>query len=222
MGSGRILTLPLYDASCTGRFAEYSGIVKKFVVDSNVMAQGKGIIAATAFVRGANIKPDLTQALVTGVVTKCLNSSKITTKESAIELCKLLIKVTNTSEDVISGLIVGFTHKQPKIAAGTAQAVLACVEGFGVPTINVKPLLHSTKGIAILFNHTSADVRDVGKRLTCELHRWLGPVLEKSLQSIKPVQLKELIGLWVDFPQGSGTSMMLTAKEQKARCVRGV
>eukprot|EP00041_Stephanoeca_diplocostata_P035693 m.1267989 g.1267989 ORF g.1267989 m.1267989 type:complete len:2057 (+) comp24744_c0_seq4:288-6458(+) len=202
-------------------FAEYSGIVKKFVVDSNAMAQGKGIAAASAFVRCADVKQDLSQALVNGIVTKCLNSSKAATKEGAIELCKLLIEATSTSEDVIGGLIVGFSHKQPKIAAGTALATLGCIEDFGVPTINVKPLLHTTKGISILFGHTSADVREVGKRLTCELHKWLGPVLEKSLQSIKPVQLKELVGLWVEFPQGSGTTSRLTAQEQMARGATG-
>ena len=111
------IRLPRPNHSVSG----FGGIVKKFVLDSNVMAQGKGIVAATAYVEYISVNNELAAELVDAVVAKCFNSSKQATKDAAQELCLMLIEMNNSAEAVTAGLLKGYTNRQPKIAALAAS-----------------------------------------------------------------------------------------------------
>lgn len=90
------------------------------------------------------------------------------------------------------------------MAAGAAMAACEVLQAFGVPVVDVKPLL-SKKALPVLFEHTHVDVRDAAKELSLELFRWVGPAVKACLKSIKPVQLKELEGLWEGITPGTAS-----------------
>lgn len=63
-----------------GQYASYAGLIKKFVADSNVAAQAKGLEAALAFVENEPAAKRAAGDIVSGIVAKCLNSMKANIK----------------------------------------------------------------------------------------------------------------------------------------------
>lgn len=88
------------------------------------------------------------------------------------------------------------------MAAGAATVAREVLQSFGVPVVDVKPLM-SKKALPVLFDHSHADVREAGKALAVELFRWVGPAVKPCLKGLKPVQLKELDALWDEVTPGS-------------------
>lgn len=188
-----------------------SGLVKKFVVDSNVMAQVKGIVAATAFVEYVSAPHDLATELAAGVVTKCFNSSKQNTKDAAMELCLMLTEMTNSGEASITELIKGYANKNPKIAAMSVETTTACISAFGTSVVKYKGVLKALPG---LLAHSTPAVREAAKALAVELHGWAGQPIASALRDIKPVQLNELEELW-NAGAGTRRPTRLTANAQE-------
>lgn len=169
-------------------FSKYAGLVKKFVIDSNAVAQEKGLDAVLAFLECAHIAPRTVGEVTAGVVTKCLNSSRTKTREKGMEILMLYIELEK-QEQVLEELLKGLTNKQPKIVAACLEVIASAVRDFGSKIITLKPVVRSVPKV---LEHSDKNVREKAKQLAIDLYRWIGPAIKPSLQNIKPVQLKEL------------------------------
>jgi hypothetical protein len=66
--------------SDSAEFNQYTPLIKKMVIDSNVVAQGKALDAVLCYVETAAAAPKIAAEVMDGIVEKCLNSTKTTTK----------------------------------------------------------------------------------------------------------------------------------------------
>nr|XP_054761945.1 cytoskeleton-associated protein 5-like isoform X1 [Lytechinus pictus] len=172
----------------SSEFTKFAGLVKKFVTDSNAVAQEKGLDAALAFLDCAHIAPKTVGEVTAGVVAKCLNSSRTKTKGEGMEILKVYIELEK-QEQVMEELLKGLTNKQPKIVAACLEVMASAVREFGSKVITLKPVV---KSVPKVLEHSDKNVREKAKQLAIDLYRWIGAAMKPSLQNIKPVQLKEL------------------------------
>ncbi len=63
---------------------------------------------------------------MSGVVAKCLGA-RAKTKETAIQVCLMCVEIEE-QEAVLEALLEGFSNKQPKIVAGSAQTISRIVQ----------------------------------------------------------------------------------------------
>lgn len=61
-----------------------------------------------------------------------------------------------------------------------------CSREFGPKVINIKPLV---KKMPALLEDRDKTVRENGKAMVIEMHRWIGAALKSQLSSLKPVQV---------------------------------
>ncbi|XP_030845166.1 cytoskeleton-associated protein 5-A isoform X3 [Strongylocentrotus purpuratus] len=169
-------------------FSKYAGLLKKFVTDSNAVAQEKGLEAVLAFLESAHVAPRTVGEVTAGVVAKCLNSSRTKTKEKAMEILMVYIELEK-QEQVMEELLKGLTNKQPKIVTACLEVMASAVREFGSKVITLKPIV---KSVPKVLEHSDKNVREKAKQLAIDLYRWIGAAIKPSLQNIKPVQLKEL------------------------------
>lgn len=167
---------------------KFLGLMKKFVVDSNALAQEKGLEAALVFVENCGHAGKTVGEVISGIVTKCLGAPKAKTKDLGIQIALMYIEIER-HEQVIEELIKGFDQKNPKIVATCVSTVLLALREFGAKVIGVKPLI---KKIPALLTDRDKTVRDESKQLTIEIFRWIGPVFKTQLQSLPQVALTEL------------------------------
>lgn len=167
---------------------KFLGLIKKFVIDSNALAQEKGLEAALAFVENCGVAGKTVGEVISGIVTKCLGAPKAKTKELGIQIALMYIEIEK-HEATIEQLIAGFDQKNPKIVATCVSTVLMALREFGAKVINVKPLV---KKIPALLSDRDKSVRDEAKQLTVEIFRWIGPVFKTQIQSLPQVVLTEL------------------------------
>ncbi|CRK99142.1 CLUMA_CG012503, isoform A [Clunio marinus] len=167
---------------------KYLGLIKKFVVDSNAVAQEKGLEAALLFVENCGIAGKTVGEVISGIVTKCLGAPKAKTKELGIQIALMYIEIEK-HEVVIDELIKGFDQKNPKIVATCVSTALLALREFGAKVVSVKPLV---KKIPALLSDRDKTVRDESKQLTIEIFRWIGPVFKTQIQSLPQVVLTEL------------------------------
>ncbi|RUS89220.1 hypothetical protein EGW08_003030 [Elysia chlorotica] len=171
-------------------FSKYAGLMKKFVTDSNAVAQEKGLDAVLAFVENAstNICGRTCNEVVSGVVTKCLNASKAKTKEKGIEIVMLYIEAEKP--DIVQEcLMTGMENKQPKVVVGSVQTVTYALRDFGTKVIQIKPLL---KLLPKLLTDRDKSVREETKQLVIEIYRWIGAALKPQMTNFQPIQVQEL------------------------------
>ncbi|OCF75746.1 microtubule Associated protein [Kwoniella mangroviensis CBS 8886] len=172
-------------------FLSDGGLLKKWCLDSNVVAQEKGIEAVLSIVQysgetSAKIRPDV----VPSIVDKALGSARAGTKKKGIDLCAMFVEVENSGEGVIEDVMVGLNAKLPKAVAGSVTCIREIIEAFGTQTLgNIKPLL---KSLSKIFGHSDKNVRAEGTSLTLVLYTYLGPALLPALAELKPVQMTEL------------------------------
>ncbi|CAG2168733.1 unnamed protein product [Oppiella nova] len=169
-------------------FVKYAPLIKKFVVDSNAAAQEKGLAAVLAFIESYAMAGKYVEGVVSGIVTKCLISPKVKTREVSQEIVLMFVEIEK-QELVIEELIKGLDNKTPKIVAAVVSLIRQCLNSFGVKVINVKPIV---KTIPRLLEDRDKNIRDEGKLLSIELFRWIKDALKPQLQNLKPVQLQEL------------------------------
>ena len=151
---------------------------------------------------------------MTNVVSKGMNGRPKTVEratETALLLCELA-----ASDVVVEALLKGTTHKVPKLALASTDALRIAVAAFGTPkVIAPKPIL---KGISHLFDSKDAKIRGAAKDLTVELTRWLGPdavkrdLLEKMRDTMQ-AEVREMIALPGNEP-GTCRPTRLTRAEQ--------
>ncbi|CAL8379153.1 unnamed protein product [Arctogadus glacialis] len=187
------------DDEKSSEWGKFLGLIKKFVTESNAVAQLKGLEAALAFVQNAHIANRLAGEVVSGVVTKVFNQAKVRARELGFEICLMFIEIEK-ADAVQEELIKGIDNKNPK-------TILACVETlrkslceFGAKTVTLKPIV---KVLPKLFESRDKAVRDEARLLAVEVYRWIRDALRPSLQTLTPVQLKELEEEWAKVAPGA-------------------
>ncbi|GLG98562.1 Protein mini spindles [Gryllus bimaculatus] len=169
-------------------FSKYLGLVKKFVIDSNAVAQEKGLEAVLAFVENSAMAGKTVGEVMNGIVSKCIAAPKAKTKELAVQVTLMYIEIEKY-EAVQEELLKGMEHKNPKIMAACVTAMTLALREFGIKIINIKPLV---KKVPVLLEDRDKGVRDEGKAMVIEMYRWIGAALQPQLKDLKPVQVTEL------------------------------
>ncbi|CAG9862957.1 unnamed protein product [Phyllotreta striolata] len=171
-------------------FGKYLGLVKKFVVDNNVVAQEKGLEATLTYVEHYAHAGKTTAEVMAGIVAKCMAAPKAKTKELALQITLMYIEIEK-HEIVQDELMKGMDLKNPKIVSACINACTTALREFGTKIINVKPLLKKISG---LLSDRDKGVRDETKLMVIEMFRWIGGPLRAQLQTanLQALQLAEL------------------------------
>ncbi|XP_034541415.1 cytoskeleton-associated protein 5 isoform X2 [Notolabrus celidotus] len=177
-------------------WGKYLGLIKKFVTDSNAVAQLKGLEAALAFVMNAHAAGKTTGEVVSGVVTKVFNQPKARAKELGADICLMYIEIEK-NEVVLEELLKGLDNKNPKIVVTCFETLRRALSEFGSKIVTLKPVV---KALPKQFESREKAVRDEAKLLAIEIYKWIRDALRAPLQSINSVQLKELEEEWVKLP----------------------
>ncbi|CAK6966389.1 cytoskeleton-associated protein 5 isoform X3 [Scomber scombrus] len=177
-------------------WGKYLGLIKKFVTDSNAVAQLKGLEAALAFIENAHVAGKTTGEVVSGVVTKVFNQPKARAKELGADICLMYIEIEK-AEVVQDELLKGLDNKNPKIVVTCLEALRKALSEYGSKIVTLKPVV---KVLPKQFESREKAVRDEAKQLAIEIYKWIRDALRPPLQNINSVQLKELEEEWVKLP----------------------
>ncbi|XP_044291744.1 cytoskeleton-associated protein 5 [Varanus komodoensis] len=196
-------------------WSKYLGLVKKFVTDSNAVAQLKGLEAALAYVENAHVAGKTTGEVVSGVVNKVFNQPKARAKELGIDICLMFVEIEK-GEIVQEELLKGLDNKNPKIIVACIETLRRALSEFGSKIISLKPII---KVLPKLFESREKAVRDEAKLLAVEIYRWIRDALRPPLQNINSLQLKELEEEWVKLPSSAPkqTRFLRSQQEMKAK-----
>ncbi|XP_055384465.1 protein mini spindles isoform X2 [Condylostylus longicornis] len=195
---------------------KFLGLVKKFVIDSNAVAQEKGLEATLIFVENSANAGKTVGETMSGIVQKCIAAPKTKTKELSVQITLMYIEIEK-QEAVMEELLKGMEHKNPKIvAACTACATLALRE-FGSKVIGVKPLI---KKLAPLMSDRDKSVRDEGKQLAIEIFRWIGAAMKPQIASLPQVTINELESEFVKLTgEKAEPTRYLRSQQEKQQAV---
>ncbi|KAG7269929.1 hypothetical protein CRUP_017674 [Coryphaenoides rupestris] len=177
-------------------WGKYLGLIKKFVTDSNAVAQLKGLETALVFVDNAHIAGKTTGEVVSGVVTKVFNQPKVRAKELGSDICLMYMEIEK-AEVVQDELLKGLDNKNPKVVVSCLETLRKALSEFGSKIVTLKPVV---KVLPKQFESREKAVRDEAKLLAIEIYKWIRDALRPPLQSINSVQLKELEEEWVKLP----------------------
>lgn len=191
-------------------WSKYLGLIKKFVTDSNAVAQLKGLEAALIFVESAHIAGKTTGEVVSGVVNKVFNQPKARAKELGVDICLMYVEIER-GEPVQEELLKGLDNKNPKIIVACAETLRKALSEFGSKTVALKPII---KVLPKLFESREKAVRDEAKLFAVEIYRWIRDALRPPLQNINSVQLKELEEEWVKLPQTAAKQSRFLRSQQ--------
>ncbi|CAH0561278.1 unnamed protein product [Brassicogethes aeneus] len=169
-------------------FGNFLGLVRKFVIDSNVVGQEKGLEATLAYVENYALAGKTAAEVMSGIVAKCIAAPKAKTRELALQVTLMYIEI-GKQEVVMEELVKGIEQKNPKIVVACLQAVTTALREFGSKIIRVEPLLLK---ISTLFADRDKSVRDEAKHMVIEMYQWIGPMLKVQLGKLHTVQLAEL------------------------------
>uniref|UniRef100_A0A1I8P7A2 TOG domain-containing protein n=1 Tax=Stomoxys calcitrans TaxID=35570 RepID=A0A1I8P7A2_STOCA len=167
---------------------KFLGLIKKMVVDSNAMAQEKGLEAALIFVENCGHAGKTVGDVMSGIVQKCIAAPKTKTKDLSVQVTLMYIEIEK-HEAVLEELIKGMEHKNPKIIAACVAATTLALKEFGSKVVSVKPLI---KKLAPLMSDRDKSVRDEGKQLAIEIYRWIGAAMKQQISTLPQVTIKEL------------------------------
>ncbi|KRG01671.1 protein mini spindles isoform X3 [Drosophila mojavensis] len=169
-------------------WSKYAGLIKKMVVDSNALAQEKGLEAALIFVENSSLAGRTVGDVMSGIVQKCIAAPKTKTKELAVQVTLMYVEIEK-HEAVVEELVKGMDHKNPKIVAACVAATTQAMREFGSKVIGVKQFI---KKLAPLMADRDKAVRDETKQLAVESYRWIGAVMKTHISSLPQVTIKEL------------------------------
>ncbi|KAM9557666.1 cytoskeleton-associated protein 5 isoform 1-T2 [Guaruba guarouba] len=196
-------------------WSKFLGLIKKFVTDSNAVAQLKGLEAALAYVENAHVAGKTTGEVASGVVNKVFNQPKARAKELGLDICLMYIEIEK-GEAVQEELLKGLDNKNPKIIVACIETLRKALSEFGSKIISLKPII---KVLPKLFESREKAVRDEAKLLAVEIYRWIRDALRPPLQNINSVQLKELEEEWVKVSSAAPkqTRFLRSQQELKAK-----
>lgn len=92
-------------------FNKFAPLMKKFVTDSNAVAQEKALEAVLAYVENAHVAGRTAGDVTNGIVQKCLAAPKRGTQEKALEVILMYCEIEKY-EVVQEELMKGFTQKK--------------------------------------------------------------------------------------------------------------
>ncbi|XP_058054357.1 protein mini spindles [Anopheles bellator] len=167
---------------------KYLGLIKKFVADSNAVAQEKGLETALVFVENSGNAGKTVGEVMSGIVAKCIGAPKTKTKELAVQITLMYIEIER-QDVVLEELLKGTEQKNPKIVAACVAAVTLALREFGSKVLNIKPIV---KRLPAILTDRDKSVRDESKTLTVEIYRWIGAAFKSQIASLPPVLLAEL------------------------------
>uniref|UniRef100_A0A8C8GQF7 TOG domain-containing protein n=1 Tax=Oncorhynchus tshawytscha TaxID=74940 RepID=A0A8C8GQF7_ONCTS len=194
-------------------WAKYQGIIKKFVTDSNSVAQLKGLEAVLAYVENAHMASRTVGEVLSGVVCKVFNQPKARAKELASDICLMYIEIEK-ADIVQEELIKGLENKNPKVVVACVETIRRALCEFGSKTVTLKPII---KVLPKLFESREKAVRHEAKLLAVEVYRWIRDSLRPPLQNINSVQLKELEEEWVKVPSSAPRQSRFLRSQQDLR-----
>ncbi|XP_017661929.1 PREDICTED: cytoskeleton-associated protein 5 [Lepidothrix coronata] len=196
-------------------WSKYLGLIKKFVTDSNAVAQLKGLEAALAYVENAHVAGKTTGEVASGVVNKVFNQPKARAKELGLDICLMYIEIEK-GEAIQEELLKGLDNKNPKIIVACIETLRKALSEFGSKIISLKPII---KVLPKLFESREKAVRDEAKLLAVEIYRWIRDALRPPLQNINSVQLKELEEEWIKVSSAvpRQTRFLRSQQELKAK-----
>ncbi|XP_013885628.1 cytoskeleton-associated protein 5 isoform X2 [Austrofundulus limnaeus] len=177
-------------------WGKFLGLIKKFVTESNAVAQLKGLEAALVFIENAHVAGKTAGEVVSGVVTKVFNQPKARAKELGSDICLMYVEIEKT-EVVQDELLKGLDNKNPKIVVACLETLRRALSEFGSKIVTLKPVV---KVLSKQFESREKAVRDEAKLLAVEVYRWIRDALRPPLQNITSVQLKELEEEWAKLP----------------------
>lgn len=167
---------------------KYLGLVKKFVTDSNAVAQEKGLEATLVFVENSGNAGKTVGEVMSGIITKCIGAPKAKTKDLAAQITLMYIEIEK-HEIVLEELLKGTEQKNPKIVAACVVSITQALREFGNKVISIKPIV---KKLPALLSDRDKAVRDESKSLTIEIYRWIGAAFKSQIASLPAVLLTEL------------------------------
>ncbi|XP_038112365.1 protein mini spindles isoform X2 [Culex quinquefasciatus] len=167
---------------------KYLGLIKKFVTDSNAVAQEKGLEAALVFVENSGNAGKTVGEVMGGIITKCIGAPKAKTKDLAVQITLMYVEIER-HEVVLEELLKGTDQKNPKIVAACVAAVTQALREFGSKVMSIKPIV---KKLPALLSDRDKAVRDEAKTLTIEIYRWIGAAFKSQIASLPAVLLAEL------------------------------
>ncbi|CAB3232167.1 unnamed protein product [Arctia plantaginis] len=176
------------DDEKSSEWNKYLGLIKKFVTDSNAVAQEKGLEAALVFVENCGHAGKTTGEVMSGIVAKCIAAPRTKTKDLALQITLMYIEIEK-HEIVEEELLKGMEQKNPKVVAACVSALNTSLKQFGNKVIAIKPMV---KKIPVLLADRDKAVRDEMKALVIEMHRWIGAAIEPHIASLQAVVQQEL------------------------------
>ncbi|XP_070827675.1 cytoskeleton-associated protein 5 isoform X1 [Chaetodon trifascialis] len=196
-------------------WGKFLGLIKKFVTDSNAVAQLKGLEAALTFIENAHVAGKTTGEVVSGVVTKVFNQPKARAKELGSDICLMYIEIEK-AEVVQDELLKGLENKNPKIVVACIETLRRALSEFGSKIVPLKPVV---KVLSKQFESREKAVREEAKLLAVEIYKWIRDALRPPLQNINSVQLKELEEEWVKLPSSppKQTRFLRSQQDLKAK-----
>uniref|UniRef100_A0A8D0EYY0 Cytoskeleton associated protein 5 n=1 Tax=Strix occidentalis caurina TaxID=311401 RepID=A0A8D0EYY0_STROC len=194
-------------------WSKYLGLIKKFVTDSNAVAQLKGLEAALAYVENAHVAGKTTGEVASGVVNKVFNQPKARAKELGLDICLMYIEIEK-GEAVQEELLKGLDNKNPKIIVACIETLRKALSEFGSKIISLKPII---KILPKLFESREKAVRDEAKLLAVEIYRWIRDALRPPLQNINSVQLKELEEEWIKVSSAAPKQSRFLRSQQELK-----
>ncbi|XP_063384841.1 protein mini spindles [Cydia fagiglandana] len=167
---------------------KYLGLIKKFVTDSNAVAQERGMEAALVFVENCGHAGKTTGEVMSGIVAKCIAAPKTKTKDLALQITLMYVEIEK-HEIVQEELMKGMEQKNPKVVAACITTMNTALKQFGNKVITIKPMV---KKIPVLLADRDKGVRDEMKALVVEMHRWIGGAIEPHIATLQAVVQQEL------------------------------
>ncbi|CAF4840338.1 unnamed protein product [Pieris macdunnoughi] len=192
---------------------KYLGLIKKFVTDSNAVAQEKGLEAALVFVENCGFAGKTSGEVMSGIVTKCIAAPRTKTKDLALQITLMYVEIEK-HESVEEELIKGMEQKNPKVVAACVSALNSALKQFGNKVIAIKPMV---KKIPVLLADRDKGVRDEMKALVVEMHRWIGPAIEPHIASLQAVVQQELKEAFSGTGGGAQPTRYLRSQQHRVR-----
>ena len=93
--------------------------MKKFITDSNAVAQEKGLEAALTYVENCDAASKVTSDCVEGIVTKCVAAPKTKTKDLAKQIVLTMFAVIDI--DIYKSLVLLFRGEEDRILNNTCE-----------------------------------------------------------------------------------------------------
>ncbi|KAG5420821.1 hypothetical protein I9W82_002702 [Candida metapsilosis] len=170
-------------------------VFKKFLTDSNVVAQEAGYKAFINYLKfggNASVVGRLVKSIgiIQPICEKGLSSSRKGTKDNAIESILIMIEYIDSPDLIVEEILPHLGNRLPKLVAGCVTALVAIYENFGCKIVSPKVVIPS---LGKLFGHADRNVRSETTKLAVELYKWMGESLPSILfPDLKPVQQKDL------------------------------